>query len=67
MQITDQQRRNVAKKLRDTVDEIEHEGNAPTEWELLDILGIRDDDTGMAESLDFDDVRHLADLIDRQM
>lgn len=62
---TDDERRNVAAKLRETCDEIEDEGNALTVWELADVLNIRDDDSSAAEGLDLDDARHLADLIDR--
>lgn len=62
---SDEQRREVAKKLRETCDEIERTGNGLTVWELTDILAIRDDDSGMIESLNLDDARNLADLIDR--
>lgn len=63
--INDTERREVAKKLRETCDEIERTGNGLTVWELTDILAIRDDDSGMIESLNLDDARNLADLIDR--
>lgn len=63
--ISDEKRREVAKKLRETCDEIERTGNGLTVWELTDILAIRDDDSGMIESLNLDDARNLADLIDR--
>ena len=62
---SDEQRREVAQKLRETCDEIERTGNGLTVWELTDILNIRDDDSGMIESLNLDDARNLADLIDR--
>lgn len=62
--ISDQQRREVAQKLREACDEIERTGNGLTVWELTDILSIRDDDSGMIESLNLDDARNLADLID---
>ena len=61
---SDQQRREVAAKLRETCDEIERTGNGLTVWELTDILAIRDDDSGMIESLNLDDARNLADLIE---
>lgn len=63
--ISDKQRREVAARLRETCDDIEHEGNGLTVWELSDVLNIRDDDTGMIEGLNLDDARNLADLIDR--
>lgn len=63
--ITDEKRHSVASKLRETCDEIERTGNGLTVWELTDILDIRDDDSGMIESLNLDDARNLADLIDR--
>lgn len=63
---SDEQRREVAQKLRETCDEIERTGNGLTVWELTDVLNIRDDDSGMIESLNLDDARNLADLIDRQ-
>lgn len=62
---SDKERREVAQKLREACDEIERTGNGLTVWELTYILGIRDDDSGMIESLNLDDARHLADLIDR--
>ena len=64
MRISDDRRREVAARLRETCDEIEHEGNGLTVWELADVLNIRDDDAGMMESLNLDDVRNLADLIE---
>lgn len=63
--ISDYDRRNLAEKLRETCDEIESEGNGLTVWELADILNIREDDSGLIESFNLDDVRNLADLIDR--
>lgn len=60
------ERREVAAKLRETCDEIEHNGNGLTVWELADILNVSEDGSGLIESLDLDDVRNLADLIDRQ-
>ena len=63
--ISDKERREVATRLRETCDEIEHDGNGLTVWELSDVLNIRDDDSGMTESLNLDDARNLADLIDR--
>lgn len=62
---SDEERREVAQKLREACDEIERTGNGLTVWELTDILSIRDDDSGMVESLNLDDARNLADLIDR--
>lgn len=62
--ISDKQRREVAARLRETCDEIEHDGNGLTVWELSDVLNIRDDDSGMTESLNLDDARNLADLIE---
>lgn len=61
---SDEERREVAQKLREACDEIERTGNGLTVWELTDILSIRDDDSGMVESLNLDDARNLADLID---
>lgn len=61
---SNEERRNLAAKLKETCDEIEDEGNALTEWELAVVLNIRDDDSSAAEGLDLDDTRHLADLID---
>lgn len=63
--ISDEERREVAARLRETCDEIEREGNGLTVWELADVLNIRDDDSVMTGSLNLDDARHLADLIDR--
>lgn len=60
------ERREVAAKLRETCDEIEHNGNGLTVWELADILNVSEDGSGLIESFDLDDVRNLADLIDRQ-
>lgn len=60
------ERREVAARLRETCDEIKREGNGLTVWELADVLNIRDDDSVMTGSLNLDDARHLADLIDRQ-
>lgn len=65
MRTSDEQRREVAQKLRETCDEIERTGNGLTVWELTDILDIRDDDSSAMEGLNIDDARHLADLIDR--
>lgn len=62
--ISDKERREVATRLRETCDEIEHDGNGLTVWELSDVLNIRDDDSGMTESLNLDDARNLADLIE---
>ena len=62
--ISDYNRRELAEKLRETCDEIENEGNGLTAWELADILNIREDGSGLIESLNLDDVRNLADLID---
>lgn len=62
---TDDERRELAAKLRDTCDEIYYEGNGMTMWELADILNINEDGSGLIESFDLDDVRNLADLIDR--
>ena len=61
---SDKERREVAARLRETCDEIEHDGNGLTVWELSDVLNIRDDDSGMTESLNLDDARNLADLIE---
>ena len=65
MMISDYDRRDLAEKLRETCDEIESEGNGLTVWELADILNIREDGLGLIESFNLDDVRNLADLIDR--
>lgn len=64
MRISDDKRREVAQKLRETCDEIERTGNGLTVWELTDVLNIRDDDSGMIDSLNIDDARNLADLLD---
>ena len=64
---SDEERRNLAAKLRETCDEIEDAGNGLTEWELAVVLNIRDDDSSAMEGLDLDDARHLADLIDRPL
>lgn len=61
---SDEQRREIAQKLREACDEIERTGNGLTVWELTDILDIRDDDSGMIEGLNLDDARNIADLID---
>ena len=63
--ISDTERHKIAAKLRETCDEIERTGNGLTVWELTDVLNIRDDDSGIIESLNLDDARNLADLIDR--
>lgn len=62
---SDDERRELAERLRETCDEIEHDGNGLTVYELADVLNIREDCSGMVESLNLDDVRNLADLIDR--
>lgn len=62
--VTDDERRELAAMLRETCDEIEHEGNGLTVYELADVLNISEDCSGMMESLNLDDVRNLAGLID---
>ena len=62
--ISDDERRELAARLRETCDEIEREGNGLTVYELADVLNISEDCSGMVESLNLDDVRNLADLID---
>ena len=64
--ISDEKRREVAERLRETCDEIEHDGNGLTVYELAGILNVREDGSGLIESCNLDDVRNLADLIEPQ-